>query len=132
MDMPKSLEVVLKTDGLDRVRTPAERREKLLDEYEKSGLSGAKFAALAGIKYQTFAAWRLRRNRKRQAGAPRNSGNPVEQVRWLEAVVSEAQQSTACLKVHLPGGAWVELTQAQHAPLVAALVHAIEKPLIAC
>lgn len=130
--MPKSLDVVLKTDGLGRVKTPADRREKLLDEYEKSGLSGTKFAALAGIKYQTFAAWRIRRNRKRAAGTLKSADQPAEQVRWLEAVVSEAQQTAACLKVHLPGGAWVEVTQAQQAPLVAALVHAIEKPVIAC
>ena len=53
----KGGEVVLKTDGLGRVKTPVARRESLLDEFERTGLSGAKFAALAGIKYQTFAAW---------------------------------------------------------------------------
>jgi len=47
--------VVLKTDETGRVRTPAARREHLLDEYEHSGLSGAKFAALAGIKYSPSA-----------------------------------------------------------------------------
>ena len=39
---------LLKTDGLGRVRTPVARREGLLEEFERSGLSGAKFAALAG------------------------------------------------------------------------------------
>jgi acetyl esterase/lipase len=131
-NMPESLDVVLKADGRGRVRTPADRREELLDEYEKSGLSGTKFAALVGIKYPTFAAWRLRRQQKRQAGAAQNSGTSAGQVRWLEAVVSQAQPSTGGLKVHLPGGAWVELTQAPQAPLVAALVQALEKPLIAC
>lgn len=52
-----------------RVRTPAHRGETLLDEFEKSGLSGAKFAALSGIKYQTFAKWVQQRRRKGQAGA---------------------------------------------------------------
>ena len=46
---------VLKTDSRGRVRVPAERREALLDEFEKSGMSGAKFARLAGIHYATFA-----------------------------------------------------------------------------
>jgi hypothetical protein len=46
--------VVLKTDVLGRVRTPAVRRESLLDEFERSGLSGQKFAALVGIKYPTL------------------------------------------------------------------------------
>jgi len=39
---------VLKTDTRGRVRVPVERREALLDEFEKSGMSGAKFARLAG------------------------------------------------------------------------------------
>ncbi len=33
-----------RTDTLGRVRTPTERREALLDEFERSGLSAAKFA----------------------------------------------------------------------------------------
>jgi hypothetical protein len=33
------------------------RHKCLLDEFERGGLSGAKFAALAGVKYSTFAAW---------------------------------------------------------------------------
>jgi hypothetical protein len=46
---------ILKIDVLGRVKTPGERREQLLDEFEKSGLTGQKFAALVGIKYQTFS-----------------------------------------------------------------------------
>jgi hypothetical protein len=50
----------LKQDVKGRVGTPAERREALLAEFERSGLSGPKFAALAGVKYQTFAWWRFK------------------------------------------------------------------------
>jgi len=57
------MEVVLKTDVLGRVRTPLQRRHSLLEEFERSGLSGAKFAALAGIKYSTFANWLQKRRR---------------------------------------------------------------------
>ena len=35
---------VLKQDVRGRVRVSAERREALLDEFERSGASGAKFA----------------------------------------------------------------------------------------
>jgi transposase len=55
---------MLKTDEAGRVQTPVERRERLLDEFDRSGLSGAKFAALAGIKYSTFATWAARRRMK--------------------------------------------------------------------
>lgn len=132
----KPLEVVLKTDELGRVRTPPERREKLLDEFERSGLSGAKFAALAGIKYQTFSAWALRRRRQRGSVAPKASPKSAEQVRWLEAVVSDAQQSpsggSSAMKVHLSGDAWIEMIHVAQAPMAAALVRALEKPVVAC
>jgi hypothetical protein len=60
---------ILKVDARGRVQTPPERREPLLDEFEKSGLSGAKFAALSGVKYQTFAAWATRRRQQRKGVA---------------------------------------------------------------
>ena len=47
--------VLLKSDTLGRVRTPADRRERLLHEFERGGLSGPKFAELTGLKYQTPA-----------------------------------------------------------------------------
>jgi transposase-like protein len=48
---------VFKQDSRGRVRVPRERREALLEEFERSGASGVKFARLVGIKYQTFASW---------------------------------------------------------------------------
>ena len=46
---------LMTTDVRGRVRIPDERREALLDEFERSGLSGVKFAQLAGVKYPTFS-----------------------------------------------------------------------------
>ncbi len=59
---------VLKTDARGRVRVPLERREALMDEFEKSGLSGAAFARLVGIKYATFANWTEQRRKARAPG----------------------------------------------------------------
>ena len=88
-DMLKTKGAVLKIDEVGRVRTPAERRESLLDEFERSGLSGPKFAALAGIKYQTFAAWAAKRRRQRlSVTAP---AKPAAPARWLEAMVAPTQ-----------------------------------------
>jgi hypothetical protein len=47
-------EVILKQDVLGRVRMSKARREKLLDEFERSGLPGLKFAEL-GWKRATGA-----------------------------------------------------------------------------
>jgi hypothetical protein len=132
-EMQKSDGAILKMDQRGRVQTPAARRESLPDEFERSGLSGPKFAALAGIKYQTFAAWSLRR---RKLGGSKASVKPAEQVRWLEAVVDQAPRSGApkalSLLLQLPGGARIELVQAEQAPLAAALLRALEQPTTPC
>jgi hypothetical protein len=123
------LEVVLKTDSRGRVRTPAERREQLLDEFERSGLSGAKFAALTGLKYQTLASW-VQRRRRLPGSSSKAAVKREAQVRWLEAVVAEAQPTATVagttLKVHLPNGAWTEVADAQQAALAATLLRALE------
>ena len=49
--------VLLKTDVLGRVKHGPGQRERILDKFERSGVSGPKFAALAWVKYQTFATW---------------------------------------------------------------------------
>src|SRR5271154_3439415 len=128
-DMQESDGAILKTDTKGRVQTPATRRESLLDEFERSGLSASKFAALVGIKYQTFAAWAARR---RKSAKTKASGKPVDPVRWLEAVVHEAQapvhHKTSVVILRLPGGTQLELTDSKQAPLAAALLRALESP----
>jgi hypothetical protein len=132
-------EAVLKSDVLGRIRTPRERREKILDEFEGSGLSGRKFAALIGINYQTFATWaqQRRRERKKYPAAPKHSPKPVSQVRWLEAVVEQSKlpagSSQNVLVVHLPGNARMEIADATQAALAAALLRSLEnKPALSC
>jgi hypothetical protein len=98
---------------------PAQRREALLDEFEKSGASGAKFARLAGIKYATFAGWVLKRRKQRGRAVKTTPGSPggaddaagrAGPVRLFEAVVegdSAAGRETMGargLLIELPGG----------------------------
>ena len=59
--MTATHEFMIKADGRGRLRYTAEQRASLLNAYDASGLSGPKFAALHGVKYQTFAAWRNKR-----------------------------------------------------------------------
>jgi len=74
-------EAILKTDLLGRVRTPREHREMVLDEFERSGLSGERFATLAGIKYSTFATWAQKRRRQRDAyRVPHNGGESASRI----------------------------------------------------
>ena len=124
---------LLKTDALGRVRTPASRREQLLDEFEKSGASGPQFAQLAGLKYQTFATWVQQRRRRRGAQAQTPSApSRAPTARWLEAVVEQSLHSAPvdalALQVHLPGGARLEIRNAGQAALAATLLRTWEKP----
>jgi hypothetical protein len=132
MNTTQASEMVLKTDVLGRVKTPAARREQLLDEFEQSGLSGQKFAELLGLNYQTFATWA----QKRRRAPPKVPTRTKDQVRWLEAVVEEAQKSGApsswALVLELPGGARVQMADVQQAPLAAALLRALEAKARSC
>jgi hypothetical protein len=127
--MVQADEQVLKTDARGRVRTPVERRQQLLEEFERSGLSGIKFAALAGIKYPTFAAWVKRR--RQQADHAKLPAKPPDSMRWLEAVVEQAQspgaRSPGTIVLELAGGARLQISNASQAVLAAALVRALEK-----
>ncbi len=123
---------ILKTDTRGRMRTPLARQEQLLDEFERSSLSAAKFAALTGLKYQTFAGWVQRRRKQRSATAPVVTSAP-RQLRWLEAVVDQAAGAEpAGLCVQLPGGARLEVTTPQQAVLAAELLRALAQPTTAC
>lgn len=102
-----------------------ERREALLDEFEKSGLSGAQFARTVGLKYQTFAYWRQQRQRRQPVAA--SSGQPAS-VQWLETAIDQAQAATPVagpmFVVRLPSGAAIELVHASQTSVAAALVRA--------
>jgi transposase len=108
--------------------TPAPRREALLAEFERSGLSGKQFAQLSGIKYSTFQYWL--QCRKRKSGAPNAPAVPQgQQVAWLEAVVQQDMPcGSASLLLRLPGGAHAQVASPQQIHLAAALVRALEKP----
>jgi transposase-like protein len=116
-EMPK-LPVTLDTKG--RIRTSKEQRRIILAEFERSGVSAARFAQRTGLKYSTFAAWVQRYRRSKGPG----SKSPV---RLLEAVVGPAPLHST-LELQLPGGVRLELREASQVALVAALIRALEKP----
>lgn len=112
------LPVTVDTRG--RVRTSKEQRRLILAEFERSGLSAARFAQRTGLKYSTLAGW-VQRYRRRKRPARKSP------LRLVEAVVASAT-SGAVLQVQLPGGARLEIGEASQVPLAAALVHALTKP----
>lgn len=114
--------VPVTVDTKGRVRATREQRRAILAEFERRGLSAARFAKLTGLKYSTFSAWLRRYHRPKSPGR-------VRPVRLLEAVVEPSSSSaTTPLLVHLPGGARLEIRDGKQAVLGAALVRALEKP----
>ena len=123
--IPPTEPSLIKADVIGRVQRTPEQRERILDEYERSGLSGPKFAALCGVKYQTFASWLARRKSERQAPKCRQQRRARTQVRWLEASVQATPASSAGLLLQLPGGVQAQISNENHIALAAALVRAL-------
>jgi hypothetical protein len=119
---------LIKTDVLGRMHRTPEQRERILDEYERSGLSGPKFAALCGVAYQTFASWLARRQRQRQTPAKRQPQRRRSQVQWLEASIQPGTAANAGLLLQLPGGVQTQVSNPGQIALAAALMRALQKP----
>jgi len=122
---------ILKVDRLGRVRVPEERREALLDEFERCGVSASQFATVAGVNYQTFATWVQRRRKERVKDGVHTAVGPLaepDRMQWIEAVVGEPRksdvmaQSKQRLIVSLPGGAKLEIEEAGQIALAAELL----------
>lgn len=114
--------MILKSDASGRMLVPVERQVELVREFERSGLTGPRFAAMAGLKYQTFATWR-RKYGTLPATRRRSSLPPVGLGVWMEAVVEPGGGST--LTVMLPGGASMSVSHLGQASLAAQLIKAL-------
>lgn len=129
LDAPLSLpsEQLLKTDALARVRTPVSRREEILAEFDRSGLSGARFAKLHGIKYQTFMAWTRKRRRVDRAvpgtgeGCPDLMGQIAARLGMRE-IGLDAVAEEGCLEIELAGGIRMRVRGAEQAVLAARII----------
>src|SRR5271170_1292424 len=86
---------ILKRDSVGRVRTPRERRDAILKEFDQSGMSGQKFAKWAGIKYTTFANWLQRRRKQRQSPS---GAKGTDAVQWVQAVVGNRPRQKPGMK----------------------------------
>lgn len=128
---------LLKVDRRGHVRVPRVRREALLDEYERQGVSAAEFAAHIGVKCSTFYHWKRCRDRKRAAAELEPDAvsiealAPVTRSAWIEAVaassVASESGSPSCspddrLPILLPGGARMEVSHRGQLPLAVRLL----------
>ena len=121
-------EKIIKSDTQGRLRTTAERREFLLAEFERSAMTGRKFAEWAGIRYSTFGNWWRARKRSQRAELPAPAAENTTGTRWLEAVVEKPRLQTrgklksGPLIVHGRGGVRLELSDERQIKLAAQLL----------
>lgn len=123
---PPLPQVPVRLDSKGRVRASKEQREVILGEFERSGVSAARFARRSGMKYSTLAGWL---QRYRRAGRKRRSAP----VRLLEALVEApapavGEAEATVLVVELPGGARLPIRRADQVVLAVDLLRALAKP----
>jgi hypothetical protein len=121
---------ILSRDARGRVLVSRERRESLLAEYDRSGMSGVKFAQYVGIKYSTLASWLQKRRRHRdreklllKAGPATEGGK--SNGGWIEAVLENGSQPpvpAGGLRIYFPGGAYCQVSCVGEAALAAELL----------
>ena len=129
---------IVKVDRIGRIKTPRERREALLAEFDRSGMSGQQFAKWAGIKYGTFITWVQKRRRKGalgQADEKLLSSGTKSEVRWVEAVLekatakkSDANPNATVMVVQGAGGVRLELSEERHVLWAAKLLRHLDVP----
>jgi hypothetical protein len=125
---------ILSRDARGHVLVSRERREALLAEYDRSGMSGVKFAQYVGIKYSTLAYWlqrrrRLRGREKLLLKACADTGGGKSTGGWIEAVVEEGSAPgsaprvpTGALRIDFAGGAHCQISSTGEAALAAELL----------
>ena len=88
------------------MRTPRAKREAILDEFDRSGMSGAEFAQYLGIKYQTFATWVQKRRTQKGGGLVVGKG-AVSWPKLGRATLNRARRGkTVMWKASMPKCGW--------------------------
>lgn len=126
-DADTSDDSILRADTLSRVRTPEGKREQILVEFDRSGLSGARFARLHGINYQTLMAW----TRKRRASAAKcgPSSAVADPIGHFAASLglSEVKIGTgSALEVQIGGAVRLRIESPQQADLAGRLIRSLQ------
>ena len=124
MTVMESGSEILKVDEAGRIRTPAEKREALLAEFERSGMTGAQFARFSGVRYPTFMNW-LQRRRK-EAGRSEQMATPrPDHPGWLEARVEGEMARSDNVVVEMGSGVRILVGSHAQAALAGELLRAM-------
>ena len=115
---------ILKVDEVGRVRTPPEKREAMVAEYDRSGMTGAQFARFVGVRYSTLMYW-LQKRRK-EAGQSEQMVTPrQDHPGWLEARVEGEVPKSENVVVEMGGGVRMLVGNRAQAALAGELLRAM-------
>ena len=107
---------LLKVDSRGRIQISPERRSALLEEFDRSGMTGAGFARHYGIKYTTFAHWIRMRKKESMGGS-----NPEK----FLLVTAEPHAKAEEVLIQLPNGASLSVASIAQAELAGAVIGAL-------
>ena len=124
MTVMESGSEILKVDEVGRVRTPPEKREAMLAEYERSGMTGAQFARFVGVRYSTLMYW-LQKRRKRAGQSAEMANSRKDHPRWLEARVEGDLSLSEELVVEMAGGVRMLVSNRTQAALAGEVLRAL-------
>jgi hypothetical protein len=126
MTSPTSLDapLLLKKDACGRIMMPADRREAILDEFERSGMSGAAFARHYGLKYQTFMEWHAKRKRRVASGTESRQALALAEV-VVHGASRPSPEIEPGLRIALPGGATMHVCRPEDGVLAASILQAL-------
>ena len=115
---------ILKVDEVGRVRTPPEKREAMLAEYDRSGMTGAQFARFVGVRYSTLMYWLQKRRKAAEHGEHVAAPRP-DHPRWLEARVAREAAKPENVVVEMGGGVRLLVGSRVQAALAGELLRAM-------
>ena len=124
MTVMESGSEILKVDEVGRVRTPPERRQAMLAEYERSGMTGAQFARFVGVRYSTLMYW-LQKRRKEASPGEETAHLRQDHPRWLEASVKGEMPRQERVVVELGDGVRILVGSRTQAALAAEVLRAL-------
>ena len=76
---------ILKVDEVGGIQTPPEKREAMLAEYERSGMTGAQFARFVGVRYSTLMYWLQKRRKEAGVAGREQLAGRIIRVGWKRA-----------------------------------------------
>ena len=114
---------MMKAPRRGRPRYTAEQKQGLLEAYEASGLSCARFASLHGVGYQTLLSWLKKR---RQVGPVHPILRSLVPAEWDGP--PPRHDAAAPMEVLLPCGVKLAVHTTSQMDMALALIHELQKP----